>query len=163
MPDRLVQRIDDLDTHFQREIFGVPILFVRLLEVDALDAGGVDDAVGALVGAQHHIRLGERLRSKRQESFGDIAVHEQLLRRIANPDTLGFRVKDDRNGLVGISGTVNVDVDVAGAGFNDRNFGVAYHGLDEAGPATRDEHVDMAARLHHRGSALAAVGVDRGN
>ena len=51
-------------------------------------------------------------------------------------------------------------MDVAGSGLDDRHFGIAYDSLDESGSAARDQHVDVAACLHHRRGALASVFVD---
>ena len=51
---------------------------------------------------------------------------------VAYADALGFGVDEDGDGFVGVAGAVDVDVHVAGSGFDDGDFGVAYHGLDES-------------------------------
>ena len=72
-------------------------------------------------------------------------------------DALGFGVDEDGDGFVGVAGAVDVDVHVAGSGFDDGDFGVAYHGLDESCSPAWDEHVDVAACFHHGGGAVASV------
>lgn len=76
------------------------------------------------------------------------------------PTRWAFGIDEDGKGFVEVAGAVDVDVHVAGACFDDGYFGVAYDGLDEARSAAWDEHVDVAARLHHGGGTITSVQVD---
>ena len=109
------------------------------------------------------LRLGERPCGQWNEPFGHVAVYEQLFGGVAYADALRFGVEEDRDGLVEVSGTVHVDVYVAGAGFDVWHFGIAYDGLDESCSPSWDEHVDVAARLHHGCGARASEFVDGGD
>ena len=102
-------------------------------------------------------RCGERCRGFRQEAFGDVFVDEEFFGGVAYADALGFGVDEDGDGFVGVAGAVDVNVHVAGSGFDDGDFGVAYHGLDESCSPAWDEHVDVATCFHHGGGAVASV------
>ena len=48
----------------------------------------------------------------------------------------------------------------AGTGLDDGNLRLAHHGVDQVGAAARNQHVDVAARLHELLRAVAAELVD---
>ena len=79
-------------------------------------------------------------------------MDEEFFGGVAYADALGFGVDEDGDGFVGVAGAVDVNVHVAGSGFDDGDFGVAYHGL--MSPAPR---AGMSTSMWPRASIMAVA------
>ena len=117
-----------------------------------------------VVGERHHIGgsvdrhagVAKRIERDGKEGTGDVAVHQQRLDGIADAGSLGFRVQQHGDGFADVGGGVHVDVTVPGAGLDHRHLRPLDHGVDQPGPASRDQHIHQAPGGHHLSRDLAS-------
>ena len=91
--DRLLDGVDDADREDQREELGREVLVGRVDEGAVV--GAARGGAGALVQAQLDAGLAQRHERARQELGGDVGVHEQRLRRVADARALDLGVDGD--------------------------------------------------------------------
>ena len=121
------------------------------------DAGGVGLAAGIRVGVQRHALPRQGGEGLGQERGRDVSVHEERLGGVADAGPVGLGVHRDRERLVEVGGTVDVDVAVADARLDDGHRRLGDDGLDQVGTAARDEQVDQAAGGHQGAHGAVAA------
>ena len=102
------------------------------------------------------------MRGKRRSAFGervgDVSVHQQRLRGIADRRPLSLGVDQDVERHLFVCCGVDEDVTVAHSRLNDWHLAVADHGVDQACAAARNQHIDQSARRHQLRGDLARTG-----
>ena len=120
-----------------------------------------ENGAGTLVGVDGHSGLdeacGDRAAAARSAAA---ACTSSGLDGVADARPLDLRVVHDLDGPVVAGGLVEEDVHHAGAGLDHGHLRLEHDSVDQLGAPPRNQHVDVAARLHQLGGALTAEFVD---
>ena len=151
--------LDALDADLQVQILAAPILWRRLDNgtLRQATAKACGTLASHIIGMHHNTGTGKLRHHLRQELLGDARIHQQTLAGVTHARALGLGIHDDAARHLKAGALVDVDVAVAHAGLYNGDLGLAHACLDEAGSATRDEHVHQPHGLHER-SGCRAIG-----
>ena len=94
----------------------------------------------------------ERFQNLRQVGEA-IAMDDEAVEGVADADAARLGIHDDGNGLLEVSGTINVAMDDASARFDDWDASILADVVDEATAATGND------KVHHPTSLQQTVGV----
>ena len=92
---------------------------------------------------------------RRQKRIGHSTVDQQRLGGIAHAYALGLGINDNVECLIKVGGFMHVDMAIARARLDHRHKRFTHAALDQACTATRNEHIDDAAKLHELAGCLA--------
>ena len=121
--------------------------------------GRVFQQVGGVVSAEGRESLGVGVdrdagggqRGAKLRQVGEpVAVDDEAVEGVADADAPGFGVADYGAAFCEVAVAVEVGVDDAGAGFDDRNAGVFAHEADQARAAARNDDVDVTHGVQQR-------------
>ena len=110
----------------------------------------------ALVAAQLDAAFAQCLRGAWQERFGDVAMHQQRLQRVAHAGARGLAVDQQVQRQVEVGGAVHVQVADALVVLDHRHARVFGDEADQAFAAARDGQVDDVDELQQFDHCLAA-------
>ena len=90
-------------------------------------------------------RVGKRVQNADLILRGQRRVNENRFGGVTDARTAGLAVNHQRNRLVDIGGSIDVDVAVTGTGLNGRHRCLRHDGLNQTGTAARNHYVNQAA------------------
>jgi hypothetical protein len=153
--DGVLRRVHHGDRELQRQVLLIPVLITRGL--DRHRNRGVPDA---LVAVQQHPRLGQGVKDAGQEGSGDVAMHEQRLKHVADPGSLQLRVEDDGLRGVKVGAGIDVHMTVPRGRVDHRDGGHSLEGRLETLPAPGNDQIDHPGLRRELGELLAPTAGD---
>ena len=140
MLDGIIKRINDLHCHDQVIIFSIPISICSWLHVN--------DRLGPLIAAQLDAMSPQTLGQDRQIGSGHVLVNQQLFGRVADGWPLHLGIDHDCLRHFQLRILIDIDVAVAGTGFDYRNRCRLNYALNQATAATRNQNVQIIVKVH---------------
>ena len=152
MSDSLVNIVNDLDSD------NVVVEFCRIFGLSSLFNGAAKNCDSSVTAVYLHVVALESFRDHWQELFGNVLVDKEAFDSIADGGTLSFGIVGDLNSHIEVGRSINVNVAVSCACFDNRNSCVADNCLNEICTSARNNNVNIAVKAHKFVGSLA-VGV----
>ena len=140
--DGLLQALHTLDGDLQIQILPGIILLARQKHIRIIAA---DDGVPV-----HLHAMCLQRRKDARDKIQPVPVDQQALCRIADTDALTFRIEQDRQHLIRVDVSVDVEDAVATTGLDDRNAGVFHAVGDQFCTSPRDQQIETVVHPHER-------------